>query len=145
MLKVCENISISNGLCWSPDGLTMYHADSPTHEIFQYDFDPNTASVSNKRSFVTTEQMIFPDGSEVDAAGYIWNAQWGGGQVVRSLTLPVTNPTSIAIGGPNMDWLIITSAKHSLSAEQLSDVYIYQLVGINGLQSHLAEISKIFT
>ncbi|MGI2197211.1 SMP-30/gluconolactonase/LRE family protein [Shewanella baltica] len=159
-LKVCENISISNGLCWSPDGLTMYHADSPTHEIFQYDFDPNTASVSNKRSFVTTEQMIFPDGSEVDAAGYIWNAQWGGGQVVRyrpngqvdlTLTLPVTNPTSIAIGGQNMDWLIITSAKHSLSAEQLSnepqagDVFIYQLVGIYGLQSHLAEISKIFT
>uniref|UniRef100_UPI0040476917 SMP-30/gluconolactonase/LRE family protein n=1 Tax=Shewanella baltica TaxID=62322 RepID=UPI0040476917 len=159
-LKVCENISISNGLCWSRDGLTMYHADSPTHEIFQYDFDPNTASVSNKRSFVTTEQMIFPDGSEVDAAGYIWNAQWGGGQVVRyrpngqvdlTLTLPVTNPTSIAIGGPNMDWLIITSAKHSLSAEQLSnesqagDVFIYQLVGIYGLQSHLAEISKIFT
>lgn len=159
-LKVCENISISNGLCWSPDGLTMYHADSPTHEIFQYDFEPNTASVSNKRSFVTTEKMIFPDGSEVDAAGYIWNAQWGGGQVVRyrpngqvdlTLTLPVTNPTSIAIGGPNMDWLIITSAKHSLSAEQLSnesqagDVFIYQLVGIYGLQSHLAEISKIFT
>ncbi|MGI2165626.1 SMP-30/gluconolactonase/LRE family protein [Shewanella oncorhynchi] len=158
-LKVCENISISNGLCWSPDRLTMYHADSPTHEIFQYDFDPNTASVSNKCSFVTTEQMIFPDGSEVDAAGYIWNAQWGGGQVVRyrpngqvdlTLTLPVTNPTSIAIGGPKMDWLI-TSAKHSLSAEQLSnesqagDVFIYQLVGINGLQSPLAEISKIFT
>ena len=111
-VKACENISISNGLCWSPDGLTMYHADSPKHKIFQYDFDPNTASVSNKRSFVTTEQMIFPDGSEVDAVGYIWNAQWGGGQVVRyrpngqvdlTLTLPVTNPTSIAIGGPNMD------------------------------------------
>lgn len=102
--------------------------------------------------------MIFPDGSEVDAVGYIWNAQWGGGQVVRyrpngqvylTLTLPVTNPTSIAIGGPNMDWLTI--AKHSLSAEQLSnesqagDVFIYQLVGINGLQRPLAEISKIFT
>lgn len=156
-LKVCENISISNGLCWSPDGLTMYHADSPTHEIFQYNFDPNTASVSNKRSFVTTEQTIFPDGSEVDAAGYIWNAQWGGGQVVRyhpngqvdlTLTLPVTNPTSIAIGGPNMDWLIITSAKHSLSTEQLSkefqagDVFIYQLVGIKGLSSLLAEFAK---
>ncbi|MGI2147447.1 SMP-30/gluconolactonase/LRE family protein [Shewanella baltica] len=86
-LKVCENISISNGLCWSPDGLTMYHADSPKHEIFQYDFDPNTASVSNKRSFVTTEQMIFPDGSEVDAAGYIWNAQWG----ERYAKLPLLN------------------------------------------------------
>lgn len=53
------------------------------------------------------------------------------GQVDLTLTLPVTNPTSIAIGGPNMDWLIITSAKHSLSAEQLSnesqagDVFIY--------------------
>lgn len=159
-LKVCENISISNGLCWSPDGLTMYHADSQKHEIFQYDFDPNTVSVSNKRSFVTTGQMIFPDGSEVDAAGYIWNAQWGGGQVVRyrpngqvdlTLTLPVTNPTSISIGGPNMDWLIITSAKHSLSAEQLSkesqagDVFIYPLVGIKGLNSPLAKFTKIMS
>uniref|UniRef100_UPI004048417F SMP-30/gluconolactonase/LRE family protein n=1 Tax=Shewanella baltica TaxID=62322 RepID=UPI004048417F len=55
------------------------------------------------------------------------------GQVDLTLTLPVTNPTSIAIGGPNMDWLIITSAKHSLSAEQLSkesqagNISIYQL------------------
>lgn len=151
-LKILEGISISNGLCWSPDGLTMYHADSPEHEIFQYDFDPKTASVSNKRSFITTNPMIFPDGSEVDAAGFVWNAHWGGGQVVRyhpdgdrdlTLTLPVTNPTSIAFGGPNLDWLIITSATHSLTAErrmqepQAGDVFIYQLQGIQGLSSKL--------
>jgi hypothetical protein len=47
-----------------------------------------------------------------------------------------------------MDWLIITSAKHSLSAEQLSkesqagDVFIYPLVGIKGLSSPLAEFRK---
>ena len=146
--KVYENISISNGLCWSPDSLTMYHADSQQHKIFQYDFNPNTAAVSNKRSFVTTDPLIFPDGSEVDAAGYLWNAQWGGGQVVRycpdgkvdlTLKLPVTNPTSIAFGGPDLDWLIITSAKNLLSAEQIDieqfagDVFIYKLSNIKGL------------
>lgn len=149
-VKVLDELCISNGLCWSPDGLTMYHADSPKHEIYQYDFDPIAGTVSNKRSFINTNHHIFPDGSEVDAAGFIWNAQWGGGQVVRYhpegyidliLPLPVTNPTSIAFGGPKLDWLIITSAKHSLSDEQLikephaGDVFIYQLQSISGVKS----------
>ncbi|MEL4273299.1 SMP-30/gluconolactonase/LRE family protein [Shewanella xiamenensis] len=143
-----SNLEISNGLCWSVDGRTLYHADSPKHQIYQYDFDIEQGLLSRKRLFASTSHHIFPDGSDVDAAGYLWNAQWGGGQVVRYrpdgevdliLKLPVTNPTSIAFGGAKLDLLIVTSAKHSLDASQLAqepqagDVFIYQLQGIYGV------------
>ena len=146
--KVLGNIQISNSLCWSPDSLTMYHADSPTREIHQYTFDPISAEISNKKLFTTSEIGSFPDGSCVDSQGYLWNAQWGGGRVVRYhpngeknlvLHLPISQPTCVTIGGPEMDLLIITSAKQGLSKKEIhkeplaGDLFIYQLNGIKGL------------
>ncbi|QYJ77376.1 SMP-30/gluconolactonase/LRE family protein [Shewanella acanthi] len=151
-----SQLQISNGLCWSPDGKTMYHADSPSHTLFQYDFNTLTGKVSNKRVFATTPESFFPDGAEVDAHGCVWNAHWGGGQVVRyradgsvdlTLRLPVTNPTSVAFGGRDLDLLIITSAKHALTVEQLADepeagnVFIFQLEHIHGLGSLYCQIN----
>ncbi len=146
--KVFEQIQISNSLCWSPDSLTMYHADSPSREIYQYSFDPISARVSNKKLFATSEKGSFPDGSCVDSQGYLWNAQWGGGRVVRYhpngeinlvLHLPISQPTCVTIGGSALDWLIITSAKQDLDPEQLKkeplagSLFIYQLYGVKGL------------
>jgi L-arabinonolactonase len=137
-----DNIAISNGLCWSPDGLTMYHADSPTHQIFQYDFCPLTGTVSNKTLFATAPDNAHPDGSIVDAQGCVWSAHWGAGKVVRyapdgkiiaEVLMPVSQPSSVAIGGPNMDWLLVTSSKLGLKPQQAKQqpdaghVFIYQL------------------
>ncbi|MCH1931187.1 SMP-30/gluconolactonase/LRE family protein [Shewanella sp. A25] len=148
--QIMTGLEISNGLCWSPDGKTMYHADSPSHTLFQYDFDIATGNISNKQVFATTPETVFPDGAEVDSEGHVWNAQWGGGQVVRYrkdgsvdliLKLPVTNPTSVAFGGPDLDLLIITSAKHGLTDSQLANepeagnVFIFELEHIQGLTS----------
>lgn len=144
-------IEISNGLCWSPDGTKLYHADSPTGQIYQYDFNIDSADVSNKSLFATTAENSFPDGSAVDSQGYLWNAQWGGGRVVRytangevdtELNLPVSQPSCVAIGGPKLDWLIITSARQDLSSKQLSteplagNVFIYQLNGVQGIEEN---------
>jgi L-arabinonolactonase len=146
--KVVDGIEISNGLCWSPDGLTMYHADSPKGEIYQYDVDPVVGDVSNKRLLAKTKAGSFPDGACVDSQGYIWNAQWGGGRIVRYkpqgdialvVDLPVSQPCCVTIGGPDLNWLIITSAKQDLSASELAleplagHLFIYQLQGIHGL------------
>jgi len=146
--KILDNITVSNGLCWSPDGKVMYHADSPKREINQYDFDTKTAQLSNKKLFATTNEGCFPDGSCIDSDGYLWNAQWAGSKVVRYkpngeidlvLKTDVSQPSCVAIGGPNMDLLFVTSAKQGLSKLQLlqdnkaGHVFIYQLSGITGL------------
>jgi L-arabinonolactonase len=137
-----NNIAISNGLCWSPDGLTMYHADSPTHQIFQYDFCPLNGTLNNKRLFATAPDNAHPDGSIVDAQGCVWSAHWGAGKVVRyapdgkilgEVCMPVSQPSSVAIGGPNMDWLMVTSSKLGLNPQQAAQqpeaghLFIYQL------------------
>jgi sugar lactone lactonase YvrE len=143
-----SKVLISNGLCWSRDSKTMYHADSPARRIYAYDFEPKDATLSNKRVFAETTGHCFPDGSTVDADDHVWSAQWGASRVVRytptgklhlSLDLPVSQASSVAIGGPNMDWLIVTTAKHSLAPERLleepqaGNIFVYQLHGISGI------------
>jgi sugar lactone lactonase YvrE len=149
--KILTDIGTSNSLCWSPDSKRIYHADSTKQQISRFDFGSEELTLTHPRQFARTEGHVFPDGSEVDCDGYLWNAQWGGGKIVRytpdgevdiSLSLPVSNPTSVAFGGKNLDWLIITSAKHGLSKQQLSlepqagDLFIYQLYGIKGLAAN---------
>ena len=136
-----SELSISNSLCWSPDSAVMYHTDTPTRQIYRYDFDSATGAISNKALFVKTEDGCFPDGSTVDAQGYVWNAQWGASQVVRYspsgevdlvLQVPATQPSCVAFGGPNLDMLFVTTAREGLSPEELAkqseagNVLIYQ-------------------
>lgn len=135
------NIKIANGLCWSLDSKTMYFADSPRRTLYAYDFDAQSGDISNKRIFAETPEGISPDGSIIDAEGYLWNAQWGGSQVVRyapngeidfTLKLPVSQPTCLAFGGEDLSTLFITSARKWLSDEQLDEqvdaggVLVYQ-------------------
>ncbi len=135
------NLAISNGLCWSPDSTVMYHTDTPTRRINAYDFDSTTGEIANRRLFVETAAGCFPDGSTVDSQGYLWNAQWGASQVVRYspagevdtiVKLPVSQPSCVAFGGPNLDRLFITTARQGLSGDALArqpeagNVLIYQ-------------------
>jgi sugar lactone lactonase YvrE len=123
-----SGLNISNGLCWSPDSTVMYHTDTPSRLIHAYDFDAATGAIANQRCLVRTEKGCFPDGSTVDAEGYIWNAQWGASQVVRYspageidfvLRLPVSQPTCVAFGGPQLDRLFITSATQGFDEQAL--------------------------
>ncbi len=149
-LQVASKVSgltISNGLCWSPDSTVMYHTDTPSRRIHAYDFDAATGAIANQRCLVRTEKGCFPDGSSVDAEGYIWNAQWGASQVVRYspegevdfvLPLPVSQPTCVAFGGPKLDRLFVTSAtqgfdEQTLSAEpEAGNVLVFQ-ANISGI------------
>ena len=102
-----SGLSISNGLCWSPDSSVMYHTDTPSRRIHRYDFDAASGAISNQTVLLRTERGCFPDGSTVDAGGYIWSAQWAASRVVRYspegeidfiLPLPVSQPTCAASG-----------------------------------------------
>lgn len=124
-----SGIAISNSLCWSPDSKYLYFTDTPTERIDRYDFNPQTAALSNRSTFATTEAGISPDGSTIDADGYLWNAQWGGSQVVRYtpdgqvdlvLPIPTIQPTCVAFGGPDLNLLFVTSATQGLDQETLA-------------------------
>ena len=141
LLQRISGISISNGLCWSPDGTFMYHADSPEHRIDAYRFDPVSGRVSGRRTFARTSDNVHPDGATVDRNGGVWNAQWGGasvvryredGEVDRTVELPVSQPTCVAFGGENLDLMFVTSARVGLSDETLANetaaghLFVYQ-------------------
>src|SRR5699024_6161218 len=61
--KMIENVTISNGMTWSPDHKVMYYIDTPTRQIVAYDFELETGSICNKRSVIDIpEDMGNPDG-----------------------------------------------------------------------------------
>lgn len=125
-----SGLHISNSLCWSLDGKRLFHADSPTHCIQQYDFDVETGSLGVPSVFAKTPNGIEPDGACIDSQDYLWNAQWGSYEVVRytpegaidtRLRLPVKQPTCIAFGGENLNLLAVTSASIGLNEQSLNE------------------------
>jgi len=124
------DVAIANSICFSPDGTTMYYADSATREIRCCDYDPVTGAVSNLRLFAAADAAPGdPDGSTIDADGYLWSTRWGAGQVVRFapdgrvdrvVALPAQQPTCPAFGGPDLDVLYVTSATVGLPDDHLA-------------------------
>ena len=147
MVQVQSGVCIPNSLAFSPDGRTMYFADSLRYAIFAYHYDLATGTMGAERIFATSEAPAFADGSAVDAEGFLWNAQFNGGQLVRYapdghidrvLALPVKRPTCCAFGGPNLDLLYITTASQNMSeadmqAEPLAGALLAINVGVRGL------------
>ena len=126
---VREGVCIPNSLGWSPDGRTMYFADSLRYTIFAYDFDSDSGTMSHERVFATTTPPGFADGSAVDADGYLWNAEFNGWRVVRYapdgridrvIPVPAQRPTCCTFGGPNLDILYITTASQFMTADELA-------------------------
>ena len=130
-VAVLDNISISNGLAWSPDQRTMYFIDTFEQAVFAFDFDITHGEISNKRILVTIpDSMGSPDGMTVDNAGNLWVALWGGsgvacfdphtGQLLGKIEVPALNVTSCEFGGPGLNTLLITTAREGLNEEQLN-------------------------
>jgi sugar lactone lactonase YvrE len=128
--RVLDRIGISNTLVCSPANDILYVADSSRRTIDALEIDPITGAPGARRAWVDLNADGFgPDGSAVDAEGYLWNAQWGGARLVRYapngtidrvVPLPVDHPSSCAFGGPGLSTLYITTARWLLSAEALA-------------------------
>jgi sugar lactone lactonase YvrE len=122
-----HGVVCSNGLGWSPDDRTAYVTDSRVGRIDAFDYDLATGTLSGRRPFVVLEPRDgFPDGLTVDAEGFVWSAVWDGwrlvryapdGTVDRVVPMPVQRPTSVALGGPDLRTLYVTSASYGLSPD----------------------------
>ena len=117
---VLTNLSISNGIGWSPSGRLMYHIDSRAGGVDTYDFDERTGLPGERRRLVDTDPAWgLLDGLAVDAEGGFWVAFWDGSAVRRFdpggslsavIELSAARPTRPAFGGADLDRLYVTTA-----------------------------------
>lgn len=148
LTPVIPEISVANALAFSPDGRTLYASDSPTRLIEAFDLDPGTGNLSKRRPFVQLRDGEgFPDGATIDAEGGYWLAAFTSGALRRYrpdgtldrvVTLPFSNPTKPAFGGPDLGILFVTSTQLKMGAESTLNGGLFALrPGPHGLPEPL--------
>jgi sugar lactone lactonase YvrE len=144
VLQLFDGITVPNSTAFSPDDRTFYFADTPRHMIWAFDFDLEAGTIGNRRVFADlTGRNALPDGSCVDADGFLWNAEYGGhrltryapdGRMDRTIELPVTNPTCCCFGGDDLGTLYVTSARPADASPNAIDGALLALrPGVRGL------------
>jgi sugar lactone lactonase YvrE len=118
-----DDLTLSNGLAWSPDGTRFYSVDTNTRTVFVRNYPSGT------REALFRLADGHPDGLCVDAAGDLWLAVWGGGRVEHRspagellgvVEVDAPHTSSVAFAGPALDVLVITTATQDLSAGDLA-------------------------
>jgi sugar lactone lactonase YvrE len=162
--RMAGDVTVSNGLAWSPDARTMYWADTKAHRIDALDFDVTEGSLSRRRVFAQfaprrPDQALDqyggrPDGAAVDVEGGYWVAMFEGarllriapdGSVTREVRLPVRCPTMPCFGGRDLRTLYVTTAREKrpadeLAREPLAGCVLQLRVDVPGLPAHFAQL-----
>ncbi len=165
LTRMVGDAVVSNGLAFSPDGRTLYWADTPSHRVMAYDFDAVQGTLSRARSFIDFQPKQpgqdlasyggRPDGAAVDIEGAYWVAMFEGqrvlriapdGRVLHELPLPVRCPTMPCFGGPDLKTLYITTAREKrpaaeLAAQPLAGCVLQVRVDVPGLPVNFAHVS----
>ena len=145
--RVIEKVTIPNGIGWTKDDKIMYFIDTPTMNIFKFDYDISTGDISNKRVFFHYDGAGGPDGFVLDSEGYLWVAICGGGKVLRispdgkivgEISLPTRMISCPAFAGEE---LFLTSAEEEDPNQYPESVKyagsIFKVnVGVSGAQLH---------
>lgn len=127
--KLYDRITIPNAICFSPDGRIAYFADTAVNIMMRVDCDPITGLPMGGPTvfYDASNGEGGLDGSVCDADGQIWNARWGAssldcyspdGERIRSIVLPVRQPSCPAFCGMGLGDLAVTSAWQHMDAVQ---------------------------
>jgi sugar lactone lactonase YvrE len=118
-----NEVTIANGIDWSPDGSIMYFIDTPKRQIGRFNWkSKESASESEMKAIDLTQFAGVPDGMCVDKDGGLWVAFWGDGKIrnfspegdfVSQVIIPASLVTNCAFGGENLSTLYITTANSS--------------------------------
>jgi sugar lactone lactonase YvrE len=120
----------------------MYHADSRPGRIDAYEFDVATGTLGACRRFLDyAGKGRRPDGCTTDADDFLWVAEIDGGRVARyapdgtlerEIMLPVSKPSSVAFGGPDLSILFITTISYGLTeAERVAQPWAGKLLAVH--------------
>ncbi|MBI3167369.1 MAG: SMP-30/gluconolactonase/LRE family protein [Chloroflexi bacterium] len=125
-----RDVTISNGMAWSPDHKTFYYIDTPTREVKAFDYDVLTGEIANPRIVIhIPDSLGWPDGMTSDTEGNLWIVLWGRAQVTRwnpntgklleQVSVPALHTSSCVFGGKNRNELYITSARKNMGEADL--------------------------
>lgn len=122
--RLFRDISITNAICFAPDGKVAYFADTAKQQIMAQALDAEGWPSGDARLLLDlSDTKREPDGAVTDAEGNLWVASWGTGEVLRvspqgevidALQVPASQPSCPAFGGPDFDTLFITTATQGL-------------------------------
>ena len=118
--KLFDHITISNAICFTPDGKTAHFTDTVTSRVMRVALDSQGWPKGEPEVFLDlTADPSGPDGAVVDASGLLWLAQWGAGRVsafapdgslVRHVAIAAPHTSCPAFGGPGLTTLFCTTA-----------------------------------
>jgi sugar lactone lactonase YvrE len=139
-------VTNSNGIVWSPDGLTVYYIDTPRAEVLAFDYD-NGHLRNLRTAFSTAAIPASPDGMAIDENGNLWIAFCHGacvvcfdpmtGEILRRIDLPCLETTACAFGGPALEDLYVTTGIHKTEVEEHAGrLFIIRGLGVKGLPAH---------
>ncbi|HEX8593167.1 MAG TPA: SMP-30/gluconolactonase/LRE family protein [Pseudomonas sp.] len=135
---------IVNTLLWNADGDVLYSADSLDGLIYRYPVRAD-GSLAPRSIWAAEHARGVPDGSAMDAEGFVWNARWDGhclirfapdGSVDRLVELPVSHPTSCVFGGPDLATLYVTSASPAGANGPFDGAVLQADAGVRGVVCH---------
>jgi D-xylonolactonase len=144
---VADDVLLTNGLGFSPDGKLLYHSDSLRHAVYVYDVDSN-GDVRNRRILTETGED-FPDGLAVDSKGNVWVATPNSGLVkgfsptgteIESVRIPVPMVTSLCFGGTDLQDMYIVSGSEGLDTANGAGIYRVRM-DVAGLERSLARVA----
>lgn len=124
-----DRFGITNTFVW-PSPARFVTADTTKNALYSYDIDPDSGSLTGRRTLLEGWPRGLPDGSCLDVEGNIWTARVAGGACVTRMTpqgevievveLPCSWPTSCTFGGPDLKTLYVTSARFTMSDAHLA-------------------------
>jgi sugar lactone lactonase YvrE len=147
--QLAGDIITANGPCFSPDGRSLYLADSPRQVIWRFPYGDAPPAI--REPFIDLTPLgTAPDGATVDAEGHLWVALVRSGEIgrfdptgrlVQRIRMPVRHPTSLNFGGPELDVLFVTSisASHCLAdpAPEAGGLFAVTGLDVTGLAEPL--------
>lgn len=134
----------------------MYYIDSTIKSLYTFAYSKD-GSISQQEvliDYAKDAELAYPDGMCRDTEGRLWVASFGGQRVTcwdpktnepESRDLEDTwcqEDQSCCFGGPNYEWLFVTSARYGADDEELADnpnsgaLFVVKDLGTRGTPAH---------
>ena len=128
--KLFDQISISNAICFNPEGSTAYFTDTKDGRVVQQGLDAEGWPSGDSEIFLDLRDEDFgADGAVIDAQGNFWNAQWGAsriacyapdGKLIETRSVPTSQVSCPCFGGADLSTLFVTTATEGLKRDDMA-------------------------